>query len=149
MQRQYKPEQQIAWACGLFEGEGCISVTRQPNPKHPERLYWMRYVGVSSTERETLERFQDAVGMGKVNGPYKNGKRNEKPIYHWKAQGYGEMKRLIAMFYPYLSKTRRAAADVLLAHPPDPNGFRYSRTKLAEFEAIEVPGWNQQTEKAR
>ena len=66
---------------------------------------------------------------------------HHKPIYKWRACGYGDMKRAIALLYPWLSPRRKEQAHRLLANPPDPNGRRYSAEKLAEFDTIEVPGW--------
>lgn len=81
------------------------------------------------------------MGLGVIRGPYGNGGRKTKPIYRWHALGYGDMKRAIALMYSMLSERRRQQADLILNNPPDPRGRRYSRDALAEFEAIEVPGW--------
>lgn len=53
------PGEEIAWAAGLFEGEGCITVS---NGRPVMRL--------NSTDADTPRRFCEIVGAGKVYGPY-------------------------------------------------------------------------------
>lgn len=56
------PGEEIAWAAGLFEGEGCM--TRSGSQKV------MRLV---STDEDTVRRFWEIVAVGKVYGPYEQG----------------------------------------------------------------------------
>jgi hypothetical protein len=71
--------EEIAWAAGLFEGEGCITVTN--------RVLTAR---VTNTDAEILERFIDVVDRGVLYGPYDRSQERDgfqrKPIYHWVAQ---------------------------------------------------------------
>ena len=94
----------VAWAAGLFEGEGCIQL---PKPGMGVRLT------MGSTDRDVLDRFAAAVG-GKVRGPYKPNGRNtppgRKPIYFWGVQGTTSAQQILRMFWPYLGDRRRARA---------------------------------------
>ena len=50
---------EIAWAAGLFDGEGSATVCRRRS-----RL------AVKMADEESVRRFHAAVGVGKVYGPY-------------------------------------------------------------------------------
>src|SRR3990167_5406713 len=55
---------EIAWAAGLFEGEGCISVHRSKGRRPQPKL------NIAMTDLEPMERFAKALGVGNVTGPY-------------------------------------------------------------------------------
>jgi hypothetical protein len=98
---------EIAWAAGLFEGEGSFIV-------HHNR----RYGGASlaTTDRDVLDRFQAIVGfgniyaaMGKAHGAgVAAGTR--KQCYQWSGWSAVQVRQLIDLFWPYLGERRRARA---------------------------------------
>jgi len=98
-------ERSIAWAAGLFEGEGCVYSSTQTPPQ--PRLQ------IRMCDRGPLDRFCLIVGYGKVHGPYKTHKTGEtnkgnwRDNYSWQVHGQPatEVARLI---FPYLD-IRRAA----------------------------------------
>ena len=57
-----KEREELAWAAGFFDGEGHVGFL--------PRTCDMQ-IGMSQNTREVLARFQAAVGLGRVNGPYK------------------------------------------------------------------------------
>ena len=62
-------EQELAWAAGFWDGEGCTSFfMRRSGPKR--RRYRALLMQIYQSEQSTLERFRDAVGIGRFNGPY-------------------------------------------------------------------------------
>lgn len=61
LERVFSIEEQVAWAAGLFEGEGCVT-------KAGGRVN----LRVTSTDQDVLEQFAAFVGAGKVYGPYVN-----------------------------------------------------------------------------
>ncbi len=69
----------LAWAAGLFEGEGCIraATDAQSRGKYAGRLY----LDVSQSEREVLDRFHRIMGFGVVYGPYP--KPNRQPYFRY------------------------------------------------------------------
>jgi hypothetical protein len=72
----------IAWAAGVFEGEGTVVVqwsTRSP------RQYVQLVVAM--TDEDVVREFARVVGVGSVNGPRANGKLGRKPIWKWSAAG--------------------------------------------------------------
>ena len=69
--------EEVAWAAGLFEGEGCIT---ESNGRLVTRI--------TNTDGLTLERFRDVVDAGTVYGPYERRERDgfrRKPVYAWVA----------------------------------------------------------------
>ena len=95
----------IAWAVGLFEGEGCFS----HNSNKKEQLVAI----IRMTDFDVLQRFQSIVGVGKISGPHKTkqggGKSPPhcKPHYLWGAYGQNAIK-VAVMLYPYLCSRRTA-----------------------------------------
>lgn len=97
--------QEIAWAAGLFEGEG-----------HIGRHGRSRQLRLSSTDRDVVERFQKAVNN---RGTIVERRETEhKPIYRWGVSSWIHVKPILEMFLPYLGKRRNKAAKRMLAHPP-------------------------------
>ena len=75
--------EEIAWAAGLFEGEGCI--THFPRNSRSFDLQ----VALVMTDEDVVRRFDEIVGRGKVYGPYHSpsyGDRH-KPFWRWTAKG--------------------------------------------------------------
>ncbi len=100
----YKRTREVYWAAGIFEGEGSISCTAKSRGS----------IAIEMTDRDILERFAEAVGVGKVTGPRNRGP-NRKPIYLWAAYNRADWEALLRLFYPLLGERRRAQADNLLS----------------------------------
>lgn len=97
--------EELAWAAGFFDGEGCVSVIKATAG---ERLA----VQISSTYQPALERFLKAVQIGRIYGPYERG--TFKPQWAYRANGFRRCQAVIAMIWPFLSGEKRAqAADAL------------------------------------
>lgn len=111
-------ETELAWAAGFFEGEGCISSAR------PRAVLRIR-AAVSQNGPHApaiLQRFVDAVGFGKVLGPYDYSDRYENtptklPRYVVQYQTDEQVAKLMLLLGPHFTsgspKVRRYA--VLLA----------------------------------
>lgn len=108
-------EQEFAWACGLFEGEGSIT-----HKKSKGRV--LRVLSLGSTDEDVVRRFHKVVGVGKVRGPYRsNGPRSlptHKPIWHWTCGRWVDGAPLLERMMPFLGDRRREKAMDYLAHPP-------------------------------
>jgi hypothetical protein len=101
--------EELAWAAGFFDGEGCFSFS-------PAGRYVC--VSVGQTEREPLDRFKRAVGFGNVLGPYDVNKRNgslRKPQFFYRANGYERVQAIAALLWFKLGSTKRAQAIHALA----------------------------------
>lgn len=101
----------IIWAAGLFEGEGCFTITQNSSCKTPR----MRpSATVTSTDKDVVEAFHLAVGgIGRVN-PRKPGKVGEKPQWAWSVSGFEAVQAVTAMLYPWLKSRRRSRAEEVL-----------------------------------
>ena len=71
--------EEIAWAAGLFEGEGSISRFGRSGK------FDLR-VSLNMTDEDVVRRFDAIVDGGKVYGPYSS-YRGHKPIWSWVAHG--------------------------------------------------------------
>ena len=89
--------EQIAWAAGLFEGEGCISHNRHGKPK----------LAMEMTDLDVLERFARVVGFGQAR-PKGRADRpaHYRPIFYWQATARAEVRLILAMLLPQLGNRR-------------------------------------------
>lgn len=98
VEKTYRRDQAVAWAAGLFEGEGFISATEKT-----------ARVGIHMTDRDILERFREAVGCGTVYGPYDRGS-NRKPMFQWNAGSKSASDQTLRLLFPFFGPRRQAAA---------------------------------------
>lgn len=105
---------EIAWAAGLFEGEGSITMRRDL------RGYWQRTLSLSMCDRDVLERFARIVGA--EANIYADGRPMRRPLYAWRCGRWSVIEPMLTAFLPYLGERRRAKALELLANPARRNG---------------------------
>jgi hypothetical protein len=103
---------QLAWAAGLFDGEGCTS--GRPYAPRPDAVRIKTSVGQSSLSAtivpSVLQRFQRAVGgLGAIGGPYFD-KRSGTFAYQWRACSFEETQAVIALLWSNLGGIKRAQA---------------------------------------
>ena len=92
----------IAWATGLFEGEGCIYKDPRCNSVR---------LTVNSTDEDVLQRFFSIVGAGKiVKGKHSPGKEHHKPFWVWALHKKADVKHLLAEMLPMLGERRAYTA---------------------------------------
>ena len=94
-------EEEIAWATGLFEGEGTITLSN-------ERLV----VRLVNTDEAIVRRLAEIVPFGTIYGPYDRRERDgfrRKPIWVWIADCERGLDAL-ALMRPWLSYRRRKRA---------------------------------------
>ena len=101
---------EIAWAAGLFEGEGCIYFFRQ---KH-HVLTHVR-MSIQMTDPDVLDKFCQFVECGKVGPQRRYGREHHKPAYVWQISNRPDIERLLLAFKPWFGQRRNAKADVVLA----------------------------------
>lgn len=104
--------EELAYAGGLFEGEGTIYIRNRTPP--------IAWICIAMTDLEPLQRFQAAVaGFGKIYGPYqrkrpgKNGVPN-KPFYQYHLYNFEQVQAVVAMLWPWLGPRRRLQAKAVL-----------------------------------
>ncbi len=99
-------EQEAAYAAGLFDGEGCILIS-----KNSKGSYWLQ-TRVTNTNRDILEwlkaRFGGCIG---VQGPAKGHKR-VRPCWYWSQYSNGGAAFLVEVM-PHLIIKRKQAKVAL------------------------------------
>jgi hypothetical protein len=99
----------IAWAAGLFEGEGSLAVTGQK--RNGLRLQ------LKMTDEDCVRMFQEICG-GHIYGPYNTAERphffadgsKRKPNWSWSSAGTAHASWVLSKLFPYLHGRRRARA---------------------------------------
>ena len=93
---------EIAWAAGLFEGEGWATWNTR---KHGQ---YMAYLGVRMTDKDVLQTFHKIVGeRGTICEPKdKTFPSNYKKTYQWGAQGKTAVE-IATILYPYMHERRK------------------------------------------
>lgn len=90
---------EVAWAAGLFEGEGCIS-KQSGATKRCVRL------NIDSTDLDVLERLPRIFTVGTITGP--TCIANRKPIWHYNINKQGDILMVMELIGPFLGKRRMA-----------------------------------------
>jgi hypothetical protein len=98
----------LAWAGGLYDGEGSASVT--PHRTHeghcsPEVSVTQSGIGIP----QVLERFREVVGCGHIDGPYSQ-QGATLPIYKWRTGAVAEVERVIYQLSPWIGPVKRQQA---------------------------------------
>lgn len=100
----------VAWAAGLFEGEGSIEVNREPLSRTGVRLH------LNTTDLDVLEHFAEVVGCGRVREVTAPSivKPHWKTCWAWQIARADECSRLLREWLPYLGSRRSARAQEAL-----------------------------------
>lgn len=86
----------IAWASGLFEGEGCILTKRYG-------------IKLKMTDLDVVRRFQSVMGIGSII-PAKQPLPHHKLCYEWAVWNKAGVYRLLELMLPYFGERRAYAA---------------------------------------
>ena len=108
--------EQIAWAAGLFCGEGSTHL-RTRKSRNGQKDYVTPCLSVPQSNREVLDRFQEVFGVGRVNGPYSypNGTSHAKnPVFRYSIDGGKTASEVLRLMWPYLSTEKRNQAQIVL-----------------------------------
>ena len=102
---QATPEE-IAWAAGLFEGEGCF--TRGHN------LNLVQVVcRLNMTDLDIVMRFNEVVGVGRIS-PMNPSRYTQKQAWAWQATTPIEYLHVFQLLEPWLGQRRQARAIEIL-----------------------------------
>ncbi|HEY1292857.1 MAG TPA: hypothetical protein VGJ60_07260 [Chloroflexota bacterium] len=103
--------EQIAWAAGLFEGEGSISLAYKLSGPARTRLGYGRMV-VAMTDRDVVERFHKVMGCGTV----RTAKRPpHKDIHIWSTTSRASFVKVSEALGPWLGARRRERLEAVIA----------------------------------
>ena len=100
----------IAWAAGLFEGEGSIFLANQASKtKSKTVVYTYARMNLKMTDRDVVERFQGIVGCGAIYFKPK-AQATWKDAWNWQLNDRAACARVVEMFWPYLGERRKLKA---------------------------------------
>ena len=101
---------ELAWAAGFVDGEGCWYRTRNGKDDTYPRFT------IEQVDPYALERFRDAVGVGKIYGPRQvPGRPNSQPSYRLAVYGLEKVQHVTAMLWGFLGPVKRAQANRVLS----------------------------------
>lgn len=105
-----------AWAAGLFEGEGCISIVGR-------RVQ----LSLNMTDEDVVRRLHCVVGVGAVYGPLQPRMAHYKPQWRWTVSSRADVALVLSMFWPWLGDRRKTKAREIFAMrlPTAPTTLRY------------------------
>lgn len=92
----------LAWAGGLFEGEGSITRHRRNET----------YLVLSMSDEDVVRKFHHIIGRGKVYGPYF--RENSKPMWRWQCSGSKHGIAILAALWCFLGERRKARAEIAM-----------------------------------
>jgi hypothetical protein len=125
----------IAWAAGLFEGEGSVCASKSKG-----RIARGLRMQLGMSDQDVVERFFGIVGHGAVYPakPYKTG---WKPRFTWTSNRSKQCIETMETFLPYLGERRTSRWYEVKAI--------YDETRLTEKECPEcagtfMPHWHKQ-----
>lgn len=96
-------EPEVIWAAGLFEGEGCITLSgKAPRLK------------LNSTDEDVVRRFHEAVCVGQVREERAQEKYGYKRQWEWYTGAKKDVAQIIVLFWPHLCMRRRNRAEEVL-----------------------------------
>ena len=118
------PTDEIAWAAGLWDGEGWVGPLAHRS--HAGYFVVEAEVKQSGSELpEVLTRFHRIVGAGRVYGPILQ-KHGWRDVYRWRTGGIDNVERVVRILWPWLGEIKREQARralaVVRAQPQLPRG---------------------------
>lgn len=104
----------IVWAVGLFEGEGCINIGPRAALEAGELGKVLVRLTLATTDLDVLEKFQEIMGVGSITERKWFRKNHWKPSWRWESVRQEDVQRILLDFLPYLGSRRRDKADQAL-----------------------------------
>lgn len=107
------PREDLAWAAGLFEGEGSFFIN---NKKADGKHYQGVTASLGSTDRDVLERFQAVLGVGHIR-KHSPGDERWRQSWQWGTGKFEHAQYVACLLWPWLCERRRGQVhEALLAH---------------------------------
>jgi hypothetical protein len=88
---------ELAWAAGLFEGEGSIWLSKNEKTR----------MSLTMTDEDSVRRFAAAVRVGNISGP-RLPKGGRKEVWQWNAGKFEHVQAVVAFLWYGLGVRRRA-----------------------------------------
>lgn len=103
-----RTREELAWAAGFLEGEGTFSSSKVSRRQASSQIQ----IAAWQVTREPLDRLVEAIGLGRVRGPYRYA--DKRATYRYQVTDFEGCQAVIAMLWGWLSSRRRAQARALL-----------------------------------
>lgn len=137
MKNNMSKKESIAWAAGIFEGEGCISLIR-----HKQKNYISNraMLCVTNTDLDILIKFREILGIGYVR-PLKTTKLSQgrKQLYRWIATSFDEFDEAIKILKPFMSNKRLSKLEkVLSERTPRKYSSERAQCRIRPKEIIKI-----------
>jgi hypothetical protein len=104
MKEQKPIKTELAWAAGLFDGEGSIGVYKNATSS-------FLLARINMCHKEAINHFHDIVTVG-TGQLYTPKQKNRRPYWKWRANGE-EAAKVLKLLYPFLLVKSRQANLVL------------------------------------
>lgn len=109
---------ELAWAAGLFDGEGHISARRvkvKPREDGVERYGRRLQFRITQKYPEVLERFKASVGLGKIYKQERTHHGAYGPIYTYVIYGRAQIHEVCTLILPWVSPVKHRQITEALA----------------------------------
>jgi hypothetical protein len=128
-----RAEADLAWAAGLFDGEGSTSTYIPERRTSPRRQMAVSQGGAEREQPAVLRRFKQIVRIGSITGPYAG-------LYYWKITKNDDVDLVGRVLWPYLSgeKRRQFTAAAIRMQRPLPSTLHHKAVR--EFECAWAAG---------
>lgn len=103
--------EELAWAAGFFDGEGCIYIAKMNKQSNAPRNI---HFDIAQIHPYVLHRFKNAIKLGKVYGPYKSKLKNRKPYWRYTLSGFEQCQAAVAKLWDFLSPIKQKQAETAL-----------------------------------
>lgn len=101
----------LIWAAGFLEGEGCFGVHKKPRKNKPDQSYYYINIQAAQNQRskDCLEKLQYILG-GTINGPYKTKttKTKQDEMVMWTLSSQHLVYATCVALFPFMCSRRQA-----------------------------------------
>jgi len=106
---------ELAWAAGLFEGEGYIGIQSRAGERKYKSNYW--YIGIGMTDEDVIKRFADLFNLNyttRVRANEKSSKNYFKDLYVVRTSKRAKVKEIVDALLPFMGERRRSKMEEFL-----------------------------------
>lgn len=100
---------ELSWAAGFYDGEGTIWYKKpvRTGERSSRGGRGQLRISIQQTDPEVLERFRDAVHVGRVTGPWVRKTPTASPFWQYEAHRFSEVMAVVGFLWRFLSSAKR------------------------------------------
>lgn len=99
---------QVAWAAGVIEGEGCFTIVKNSKAKNGMSAKFV----LQMNDKDIVDRLFGLFGLGKVY--HRPSRGSSKESWAWTIYKVSELEKLIKLVLPWLGQRRASKANEIL-----------------------------------